>query len=172
MVSIRGFIKTVSIIAGAAVVAAEPQGYKILDRVPLMPRIPSHAKHHEVLQARSEMEVDHSALVKAERIDSNQQIIIHDETVAQLSICGGMPGSVDRCEGAPTETSGEAGTALFTVRALDAGASITITKEQWMRCVQAARDQCPTGSISATCVGGASTGDVSFTLERPRSYDL
>lgn len=101
-----------------------------------------------------------------------RKIIFHDETVAQLSICGGIPGSIDHCPGSPKETVGESGTALFTVRAEKAGASINITKERWMQCVQAARDRCPTGSLSATCVGGASAGDVSFVLKNPIKDDL
>ncbi|KAH6898802.1 hypothetical protein B0T10DRAFT_120076 [Thelonectria olida] len=172
MLTTKTLLQAVLIVAGAAAASAQPQGYKLLDKVPLMPRIPSHAKHHEVLQARSEKAVDHKVLVKVECLDPNQEIILHDETVAQLSICGGMPGSIDRCLGSPRETVGETGTALFTVTADAAGASIAISKEQWMHCVQAARDRCPTGSLSATCVGGASAGDVSFVLENPRNHDL
>ncbi|KAH6997808.1 hypothetical protein BKA56DRAFT_607399 [Ilyonectria sp. MPI-CAGE-AT-0026] len=172
MVSTHALLQVILVVAGAAAATAAPQGTIFLDRVPLMPRIPSMAKHHEVLRARATMEVDHSVLVKAICLDSSQEIILHDETVAQLSICGGMAGSINRCNGAPAATVGEAGSALFAVTADDAGASIIISKERWMRCVQAARDQCPTGSLSATCVGGASTGDVSFTLEMPQNQDL
>ncbi|KAF7545381.1 hypothetical protein G7Z17_g9201 [Cylindrodendrum hubeiense] len=164
-------VSTQTLLQAVLVAAGVVQGM-VLDKVPLMPRIPSVAKHHEVLRARATMEADHSVLVKTTCLDSSQGIILHDETVAQLSICGGMPGSIDRCNGAPAVTTGSAGSALFTLSADDAGASITISKEQWIRCVQAARDQCPTGSLSATCVGGASTGDVSFTLENPRNQDL
>lgn len=103
---------------------------------------------------------------------SPRPILLHDETVAQLSICGGMPGSIDGCLGSPRSTVGEAGTALFTVAADAPEASITVSKDRWMRCVNAARDRCPTGSLAATCVGGASTGDISFVLETPKSQDL
>ncbi|KPM45479.1 hypothetical protein AK830_g1031 [Neonectria ditissima] len=172
MVSSYKLLQAIVVIATAVAATVAPRGTKILDRVPLMPRIPSVSKHHEVLRARATMEVDHSVLAEATCLDRNQAIILHDETVAQLSICGGMPGSIDGCTGARAATVGEVGTALFTVSADDAGASITISKQQWMRCVQAARDRCPTGSLSATCVGGASSGDVSFTLENPQSHDL
>jgi ferredoxin len=71
---------------------------------------------------------------------------------------------VTRCRGAPTETFGQSGTARFTLRAMEPGATINISKEQWVQCVRAARDSCPTGSMSGTCRGGASRGNVGFTL--------
>ncbi|KAH7171168.1 hypothetical protein EDB81DRAFT_777845 [Dactylonectria macrodidyma] len=165
MVSTQNILQAILIAAGAA------QGM-ILDEVPLMPRIPSMAKHHEVLRARATMEVDHSLLVKVECLDPSQEILLHDETVAQLSICGGMPGSIEVCNGAPEATTSEVGTAMFVLTTKEAGAFINISKKRWMRCMQAARDQCPTGSLSATCVGGTSFGDLKFTLENPREQDL
>ncbi|KAH7163275.1 hypothetical protein B0J13DRAFT_33575 [Dactylonectria estremocensis] len=165
MVSTQAIPQAIIITAGVAQAM-------ILDKVPLMPRIPSMAKHHEVLRARATMEVDHGHLVKVQCLDPSQDILLHDETAAQLSICGGIPGSIDGCKGEPKATTSEVGTALFVLTVEEAGAFINISKEQWMRCMQAARDQCPTGSLSATCVGGASLGDMNFTLENPREHDL
>ena len=95
-----------------------------------------------------------------------------DEAVAELSICGGMPGSVNECKGAPKTTTGQSGSAQFMVTALDDDATISVSKERWMRCVRAARAACPTGSFSATCLGGGSTGDVVFTLESTKLSEL
>lgn len=72
MVSTHALLQAILVVAGAATATAAPQGTIILDRVPLMPRIPSMAKHHEVLRARATMEVDHSVLVKAMCLDSSQ----------------------------------------------------------------------------------------------------
>lgn len=94
-------------------------------------------------------------------------IRFQDETAAQLSICGGLAGAVDECQGEPTDTVGRHKTAKFEVSAVVQGAIINVGKEQWVRCVQAARAVCPTGSLSATCVGGATYGDIAFVLENP-----
>jgi hypothetical protein len=65
-------------------------------------------------------------------------------------------------------TTGQSGTAQFVLSAVEKGATITISKARWEACVRAARAVCPTGSMKATCVGGASSGDVVFTLDHPR----
>lgn len=100
--------------------------------------------------------------------ESTRKIVFHDENVAELSICGGIAGSVTKCGGAPTSTTGTSGTAQFVLSAVEKDATINISKGRWEQCVRAARAVCPTGSIKATCVGGASSGDVSFTLDTPR----
>lgn len=94
-------------------------------------------------------------------------IAFNDENVAQLSICGSIAGAIRHCEGSPKETEGEYRTAKFTVTTVDEFATIDIAKDRWVQCIQAARHACPTGSLSAVCVGGASTGDLAFTLESP-----
>jgi len=87
--------------------------------------------------------------------------------VAELGICGGIAGAITKCGGAPTSTTGKSGTAQFKLAAVSQGATINISKGRWEQCVRAARAVCPTGSIQATCAGGASTGDVAFTLDNP-----
>lgn len=92
--------------------------------------------------------------------------------MAQLSICGSLAGAITKCEGSPKETEGEYRTAKFSVTTVDEFATINIAKEKWVQCIQAAREACPTGSVSAVCVGGASTGDLAFTLENPSVGEL
>ena len=91
----------------------------------------------------------------------------HDENVAQLGICGGIAGNTKKCRTSPIMTTGQAGTARFTLRATEPGATINIDKDQWEQCVRAARAVCPTGSMGGTCVGGATIGNLVFRLENP-----
>jgi hypothetical protein len=73
-------------------------------------------------------------------------------------------GAITKCGGAPTSTTSSSGTALFELKVTDAGATINVSKGRWEGCVRAARAVCPTGTFSSTCIGGASTGNVAFTL--------
>lgn len=93
--------------------------------------------------------------------------MFHDQNVAELGICGGIAGSITKCQGSPASTVGQSGSAKFSLQAATAGATINISKGRWEQCVRAARAVCPTGSLSGTCAGGASTGDVEFTLDSP-----
>jgi len=97
----------------------------------------------------------------------HRNIVFHDENVAQLSICGGIAGSITKCGGAPASTVGQSGTAKFSLKPLTAGATLNISKGRWERCIKAARQACPTGSLKATCPSGASSGDTEFTLANP-----
>lgn len=174
----------------AVLVAAEKVSDGKLLEIPLMPRIPSQAKHMEVLKARAvQFKPDTTATVSttchnpAEFVAYNHAISqsnyvlthyhhsdidAHDESEAQLSICGGIPGSIQDCQGAPAKTEGRARTALFTLSAVGTDNTIDISKQQWLRCVHAARAACPSGSLSAVCNGGASNGgNVAFTLTKP-----
>lgn len=96
--------------------------------------------------------------------DQHRHIIFHEENAAQLAICGGIAGAASRCGGSPATTVGRKGTAVFTLAAVSRGATIDISKVRWEECVHAARAVCPTGSLSAMCLGGATSGDVAFTL--------
>ncbi|KAK4459186.1 hypothetical protein QBC42DRAFT_232168 [Cladorrhinum samala] len=124
--------------------------------------------YYEVLKMRISTPVNSKAVREVACLDRKAHIVSHDELAAELSICGGIEGSVAKCRGNLKETTGRRGTALFTLRAVDAaaspGAAINLTKARWEQCVRAARDQCPTGSLSGICVGGATTGDVEFSL--------
>ncbi|KAF2005492.1 hypothetical protein P154DRAFT_379042, partial [Amniculicola lignicola CBS 123094] len=79
----------------------------------------------------------------------------HDTNVAILSICGGIAGTIQKCGGNPTSTTGVSGTSKFTLDVTDAGSTINISKGRWERCVKAAQLTCPTGSFETTCLGGA-----------------
>lgn len=84
-----------------------------------------------------------------------------------MGICGGIAGKITKCGGAPPSTTGVSGTAKFTVNTATNGGTINVSKGRWEQCIRAARAVCPTGSMSATCAGGASNGDIKFTLDNP-----
>jgi len=123
------------------------------------------AGHLEVLRLRASTTVDPNAVTGTTCIDSSKNIVFHDENVAQLAICGGIAGAITKCGGAPNSTTGSSGTALFKLDAATSGATINVSKGRWEGCVRAARAVCPTGTFSSTCVGGASSGNVDFTLD-------
>ncbi|KAK1754874.1 hypothetical protein QBC47DRAFT_203032 [Echria macrotheca] len=130
------------------------------------PRVRVPQSHYEVLKMRQKTLLNPNAVTDIHCIDRTAHIVFHDQNVAELSICGGMAGSSNTpCAGSPATTEGKSGSALFTLTALEGGAGIVLTKEAWEACVRAARAACPTGSLSAVCVGGASRGgDVGFSL--------
>ncbi|TVY39118.1 hypothetical protein LOCC1_G004944 [Lachnellula occidentalis] len=120
--------------------------------------------HFEILRLRASTTVDPAAVTSTTCTDTTANIVFHDQNVAELAICGGIAGTIVKCGGAPTSTTGSSGTALFSLKAADAGATINVSKGRWEGCVRAAQATCPTGGFSSTCVGGASTGNVAFTL--------
>jgi len=129
---------------------------------------PSYAlgqDHLEVLRIRESTTVNPNAVTGTTCIDTTANIVFHDQNVAELAICGGIAGTIEKCGGSPASTTGSSGTALFSLKAATAGATINVSKGRWEGCVRAARAVCPTGTFSSTCVGGASTGNVDFTLD-------
>lgn len=70
MVSTQIILHTVMVIMSAAAVTAAPQGHFGFTP-PSLPRIPSAAKHLEVLEARAP-EADSSAVVQATCLDAEQ----------------------------------------------------------------------------------------------------
>ncbi|KAH9218929.1 hypothetical protein DL95DRAFT_384755 [Leptodontidium sp. 2 PMI_412] len=121
-------------------------------------------EHLEVLQMRASTSVNPNAVLDTKCIDTSANIVFHDANVALLGICGGIAGAITKCGGAPSSTTGSSGTALFKLNAVDSGATINVSKGRWEGCVRAARAVCPTGTFSSTCVGGATTGNVAFSL--------
>lgn len=97
-------------------------------------------------------------------LTSFRKLDTHSTNVAILSICGGIAGSIEFCGGNPATTTGQSGTSLFTLNPTDAGATINISKGRWERCIKAAQITCPTGTFQSTCIGGATTGNVNFSL--------
>ncbi|KAL2022804.1 hypothetical protein VTK56DRAFT_4620 [Thermocarpiscus australiensis] len=149
------------IISLTAISLAAPQWYEKYS----VPRVIVPQSYYEVLKIRASAPINPRAVADVNCLDPNAHIVFHDETAAELAICGGIAGSATaQCGGAPAETEGRSGTALFTLRAVNAGATINIAKDRWVQCVRAAREACPTGSMSGICFGGASSGNVGFTL--------
>ncbi|KAI0137161.1 hypothetical protein BJ170DRAFT_678017 [Xylariales sp. AK1849] len=160
MVSNTLFQSILLIAAGATSILAKPIVYNV-------PRYMLPQEHVEVLTMRASTSVDPSAVTNTQCVDPDVEIAFHDQNVAELGICGGIAGTITQCGGAPATTTGQSGTALFTLNAATSGATINISKGRWEGCIRAARAVCPTGSLSGTCVGGASEGDVAFTLANP-----
>ncbi|KAI6093592.1 hypothetical protein F4821DRAFT_252597 [Hypoxylon rubiginosum] len=134
---------------------------------PVWPHFSIDNEHLEVLAIRASTSVNPAAVSDVKCIDSSLNIVFHDQNVAELGICGGIAGAITKCQGAPTSTVGQSGSAKFSLQAATSGATINISKGRWEQCVRAARAVCPTGSLSGTCAGGASTGNVDFTLGSP-----
>ncbi|KAI1660058.1 hypothetical protein F4813DRAFT_311853 [Daldinia decipiens] len=147
----------VLLVAGASLSAASP----------VWPHYSIDGEHLEVLHMRASTSVNPAAVSGVECIDRNKNIVFHDQNVAELAICGGIAGSIQKCGGAPETTTGRSGSAEFTLSAATSGATINISKGRWEQCVRAARAVCPTGSMKGTCAGGASSGNVDFTLDSP-----
>ncbi|KAI2618883.1 hypothetical protein GGR54DRAFT_640423 [Hypoxylon sp. NC1633] len=134
---------------------------------PVWPHYSIANEHLEVLALRASTSVNPAAVSDVKCLDPSLNIVSHDQNVAELAICGGIAGAITKCGGAPASTTGTSGSAEFSLKAATAGATINISKGRWEQCVRAARAVCPTGSMSGTCAGGASTGDVLFTLDSP-----
>ncbi|GKT41969.1 uncharacterized protein ColSpa_02150 [Colletotrichum spaethianum] len=155
-------IHTFVLLLTATAALAAPAGHK-------WPRFTVPQQHFEVLSMRSQEPVNLAAVVEATCIDRNAHIVFHDQNAAELAICGGISGGVAACQGSPVTTVGQAGSARFDLKTTVEGASINIAKAKWEQCVRAARDKCPTGSVRAVCAGGATSGNVEFTLENSQS---
>ncbi|KAI1846749.1 hypothetical protein JX265_008947 [Neoarthrinium moseri] len=134
---------------------------------PSWPHFTVGQEHVEVLSMRAAMPLNPAAVYDVTCVDASLRIVFHDENVAQLSICGGISGSNTRCAGGPQSTEAQSASAKFTLAPVTPGAVLNISKVRWEQCVRAARAICPTGSMAGTCRGGASNGDVKFSLEKP-----
>ncbi|KAI0701090.1 hypothetical protein BC835DRAFT_1265502 [Cytidiella melzeri] len=91
----------------------------------------------------------------------------HTVNVALLQICGGIAGTIEKCEGAPKTTTGVSGNVQFSITPVQPGATINISKGRWEQGIKAAFAQCGEDiPFTATFVGGASTGDVNVELKQ------
>ncbi|KAL5499023.1 hypothetical protein ACEPAH_1541 [Sanghuangporus vaninii] len=91
----------------------------------------------------------------------------HTVNVALLQICGSIAGSIQKCQGNPTSTTGESGNVRFTIMPVEDGATINISKGRWEQGIKAAFAVCGQDiPFTATFTGGASKGDVNVTLEQ------
>lgn len=96
-----------------------------------------------------------------------RNINTHDKNVALLAICGGIAGTIQKCQGNPTSTTGASGDAKFTLTPTVAGATINISKGRWEQCIKSAEATCPNGqAYTATCPLGASSGNINFALTK------
>ena len=57
----------------------------------------------------------------------------HTSNVALLQICGGIAGTIQKCQGAPTSTTGQSGDVRFTINPVVSGDVINISKGRWER---------------------------------------
>ncbi|KAL5614701.1 hypothetical protein BROUX41_004796 [Berkeleyomyces rouxiae] len=130
------------------------------------PRFTVPQVHFEILSLRQSTSLNRKALVSAKCLDPNAHIVFHDENAAEMSICDGFNGG-HKCDGTVALTTGHVLSARFSIEAQTPGSTITISRMGWEQCVRAAREVCPTGSLTAVCYGGASKGDIAFRLETP-----
>jgi len=97
---------------------------------------------------------------------SSTALDFHSTNVAILAICGGIAGTIEKCEGNPTSTTGVSGTSKFTINPVVAGATINISKGRWEQGIKAVAAICGADiPFTATFALGASTGDVNVSLE-------
>ncbi|KAJ0121889.1 hypothetical protein N8I77_012231 [Diaporthe amygdali] len=119
------------------------------------------------LSSPIELEGRDTAATNIKCTDKAANIDEHNKNVALLQICGGIAGSIQKCGGSPTSTTGQSGDAKFTLTPTDSGATINISKGRWEQCIKSAEATCTNGSAyTATCPGGASTGDINFELTK------
>lgn len=132
------------------------------------PNVAVPQEHFEVMNMRRQASrINPRAVADVKCTDAKARIVFHDQNVAELAICGGISGSVTKCEGNPASTTGQSGSAKFSLSPVEQGATIDISKSRWEECVRAARGVCPTGSMTGVCSGGATRGDVAFSLTNP-----
>ncbi|TRM64896.1 hypothetical protein BD626DRAFT_582710 [Schizophyllum amplum] len=102
--------------------------------------------------------------------DSGDTLVSHDVNVAQLQICGSIAGTIQKCEGNPTSTTGVSGTASFSIEPVNAGDTINVSKGRWEQHIKAAFKECGQDvPFTATFRAGASTGDINVSLTRTGS---
>ncbi|TBU34121.1 hypothetical protein BD311DRAFT_650873 [Dichomitus squalens] len=95
---------------------------------------------------------------------SKTALDFHTSNVALLQICGGIAGSIEKCEGSPTSTVGKSGNVQFTIKPVVKGDTINISKGRWEQGIKAAFAVCGQNiPFTATFAGGATKGDVNVT---------
>ncbi|KAH6619665.1 hypothetical protein B0J18DRAFT_250732 [Chaetomium sp. MPI-SDFR-AT-0129] len=150
-------------------------------------RVTVPQSYYEGLALRRQVHLNPDAVRDVRCVDTSATILLHDEHAASLAICSSIAGRrhADHCQTLlPQTTEGRVGSAVFRLEALEehddqqqqhrlAGEGmarmtrrrINVSKEAWMGCVAAAREQCPQGGLEGRCVGVATGGgDVWFSL--------
>ncbi|TDL22826.1 hypothetical protein BD410DRAFT_788166 [Rickenella mellea] len=116
------------------------------------------------LVARGNAAVNPNAVTGTTCTAKGTKLDDHSINVALLSICGSIAGTIEKCEGNPTSTTGASGDAKFSIQPQTAGATINVSKGRWEGCVRAARATCGDSPFTTTCIGGASKGNLAVTL--------
>ncbi|KAI0697848.1 hypothetical protein C8T65DRAFT_582325 [Cerioporus squamosus] len=97
---------------------------------------------------------------------STTALDFHTSNVALLQICGGIAGTIQKCQGAPTSTTGQSGNVRFTITPVVKGDTINISKGRWEQGIKAAFAVCGQNiPFTATFTGGATKGDVNVVYE-------
>ncbi|KZV62236.1 hypothetical protein PENSPDRAFT_658260 [Peniophora sp. CONT] len=97
---------------------------------------------------------------------SSSALDSHTVNVAQLQICGGIAGTIQKCQGAPTTTTGVSNNVQFSINPVQSGDTINISKGRWEQGIKAAFAVCGTDKpFTATFAGGATKGDVNVELK-------
>ncbi|KAI0352163.1 hypothetical protein OH77DRAFT_1592384 [Trametes cingulata] len=97
---------------------------------------------------------------------SKTPLDFHTSNVALLQICGGIAGSIQKCQGSPTSTVGQSGNVRFTITPVVEGDTINISKGRWEQGIKAAFAVCGQNiPFTATFTGGARKGDVNVVYE-------
>ncbi|KAK0729187.1 hypothetical protein B0T21DRAFT_385289 [Apiosordaria backusii] len=140
--------------------APKPRWYETYSQVARRAIVPQ--SYYEVLHLRrSQYPLANPRTIVKDVVclDRRAHIVAHDEAAASLQICNGsISGAGGKCQGSVKETSARMGTAVFTLRSLNPKQTINVSKERWQQCAWAAREACPTGSLSGVCLGGATRG--------------
>ncbi|KAI0730713.1 hypothetical protein C8Q76DRAFT_715803 [Earliella scabrosa] len=88
----------------------------------------------------------------------------HNSNVALLQICGGIQGEIQKCQGAPTFTTGEFEGIRFTITPVVPGDVINISKGRWEQGIKAAFAVCGQNiPFTARFAGGGRQGDTFVT---------
>ncbi|KAI9062506.1 hypothetical protein FKP32DRAFT_1573614 [Trametes sanguinea] len=97
---------------------------------------------------------------------SKTPLDFHTTNVALLQICGGIAGTIEKCQGRPTSTTGQSGNVRFTITPVIEGDQINISKGRWEQGIKAAFAVCGQDiPFTATFTGGAAKGDVNVVYE-------
>jgi len=118
----------------------------------------------KALALRADETVNPAAVTGTVCNNKKVAIVDHDINVALLGICGGIAGTIEKCEGTPASTVGQSGTAKLALTPVTKGALLNVSKGRWEGCMRAARAVCGDTPFTSTCVGGTTNGNFNFVL--------
>ncbi|KAI8902243.1 hypothetical protein BC833DRAFT_574253 [Globomyces pollinis-pini] len=124
-----------------------------------------------ILSALSVMSIPAERVVNPNAIKSvvctqpNVKLDFHDINVAQLQICGGIAGKIQKCQGNPTSTTGISGTAKFIATPKINGSTINVSKGRWEQGIAAGLAKCGQSPVKGIIPLGTSNGDLIVRLK-------